>query len=174
MRNFYNICKFSTLTIHFSAVWPRQILDLDKQFNLIIRLKNVWRYLCKMSWRRLQNVLKTSWRCLENVLQRCLQHIFKTYHQDKLSEDFLKKFCRRFCKTSLICFEDVLKMLWHDTLKTSQKRLEDVLKISWIHFWKMSWRHLENVLKIYDQDEYIGLYQDGLRTSWGRLLKTHE
>ena len=38
-------------------------------------------------------------------------------------------------------------------------RLEDVLK--------MSWRRFEDVLKTYDQDEYIGLDQDVLKTSSG-------
>ena len=86
MRNFNHTCKFSRLTINFSEVWPRQILDLGNRFNLTICLQNVlktslqddlrvsWRRSCKMSWRRLDNVLKTSWRRLKDVL--------KTYGQD--------------------------------------------------------------------------------------------
>ena len=117
-----------------------------------------WRHLCKMFWRRLQNVLKTLWRCLENVLQRCLQHIFKIYQQDKLSEDVLKKFWRRFCKMSLRRFEDVLKTLWQDTLKTSQKRLEDIFGRCLEDILKMSWRHMTktNILVF-------------IRMAWGRL-----
>ena len=64
---------FSTLTINFSEVWPRQILDLGKQFNLMIRLENVLKIslqdVLKMSWRRLEDVFKTSWRRLEDVLK---------------------------------------------------------------------------------------------------------
>ena len=46
-------CKFSTLTINS-------------------------RHLCKMSWRRLQNVLKTSWRCRKDVFARRLEDVLKT------------------------------------------------------------------------------------------------
>ena len=85
MRNSYHTCKLSKLTINFSKVWPRQILDLGKQFDLMIRLENVlktslqdflkmsWRGLCNTSWRRLENVfedvLKRSWKRLEDVLK---------------------------------------------------------------------------------------------------------
>ena len=81
MQNVYHTCKFSTLTIDFSELWPRQILDLGKQFNLMIRLENILKIsfqdVLKMSWRcledvferRLEDVLKPSWRCLENVLK---------------------------------------------------------------------------------------------------------
>ena len=73
------------------------------------------------------------------------------------------------CKTSWRCLEDlfqnVLKTFWQDVLKMSWGRFEDVLKMSWRCFCKTSWRRLENVLKTYDQDEYIGLDQDILKTS---------
>ena len=49
----YHTCRFSTLTINFSEVCPRQILELGKQFNLMIRLQNI----LKAS---LQDVLKMS------------------------------------------------------------------------------------------------------------------
>ena len=85
MRNFYYTCKFCTLTINFSEIWPRQILlkitileiveDVLKKFSESLEdvlkmswrrledvLKMPWRSFCKTSWRRLENVLKTSWR----------------------------------------------------------------------------------------------------------------
>ena len=79
MINFCHTCKFSTLTINFSEVWPRQILDLEKQLNQMIRL---------------ENVLKTS---LQDVLKM----------SSKSLEDVLKISWRRFCKTSWRRFEDV-------------------------------------------------------------------
>ena len=72
------------------------------------------------------------------------------------------------------CLEDVFKRSWRhfqNVLKTSSKRLEDVLKMSWRRFCKTSWKHLEDILKTYGQDEYIGLDQDVLKTSWRCLLK---
>ena len=63
------------MTINFSEVWPRQILDLGKQFNLMDVLKTPWRYLCKTSCRRLQNVLKTSARQLW-LLKCCKNEIY--------------------------------------------------------------------------------------------------
>ena len=95
MRNFYHTCKFSTLIINFPEVKPRQILDLGKQFNLMIGLENVlktsledvlkmfWRRSPKTSWKRLGKTfwrrmaktkilvfIKTSWRRLEDVFGR--------------------------------------------------------------------------------------------------------
>ena len=61
-----------------------------------------WRYLCRTSWRCLEDTLKTSWKRLEDVL---------------------KTFWRRL--------QNVLKMSWRsleDVLKTSWRRLEDILK----------------------------------------------
>ena len=99
----YHTCRFSTLTINFSKVWSTQILELGKQFNLMIHLQNILKAslqdVLKMSWRRfcrrLEDVLKTflqgrrlgktSWRRLENIL--------KTYGQDEyigLDQDVLK------------------------------------------------------------------------------------
>ena len=74
----------------------------------------------------------------------------------------------------------VLQTSWRrlkDVLKTFSRRLEDVLKTSWRRFenvLRTSWRRLEDLLKTYGQDEYIGLDQDVLKTSWWRLLKTYE
>ena len=86
------------LTINFSEVWPRQILDLGKQFNLMIPLENVLKtslqYLqmllqdvFKTFWRRLEDVLKTSWRHLEGLWPRriyfsWLRRLLKTRTRD--------------------------------------------------------------------------------------------
>ena len=107
-----NFNKFATLTINFSEVWPRQIVDLGKQFNLMVSLEHVlnmsWRCFSKTSWRRLENFLKTSgrrmaktnilvliktsWRRLEDAFWRrmCKANIFvliktswKRLHQDE-------------------------------------------------------------------------------------------
>ena len=76
----------------------------------------------------------------------------------------------------MIRLEDLLKMSWsrfEDVFKKSSRRLEDVwntflqdvLKTSWKRLEDVLARRLENVLKTYDQDEYIGLDQDVLKTS---------
>ena len=124
-------------------------------------LKAFWRHLCKTSWRRLQNVSKASWRCLkswrrlENVLKtswKCLEDVFA-----RRLEEVLKKFWRRLGKTSWRRLEDVLKTF-----------LQDVLKTFWRHFV----RRLEDVLKTYDQDEYIDLDQDVLKTKTKDVFMT--
>ena len=77
---------------------PRQILDLGKQFNVMVHLENVlktsFQDVLKMSWRRLksvlkkvlQDVLKTFWRGLEEVLAKrpedVLEDDWKTFLQD--------------------------------------------------------------------------------------------
>ena len=82
-------------------------------------------------------VFKTSWRCLQDVFARRLEDVLKT---------------------SWRCLEDVLKTSW--------RRLEDVLKTFLQDVLKTSWKRLEDVLKTYGQDEYIGLDQDVLKTSF--------
>ena len=94
-------------------------------FTLLIRLQ-------KTSSRRFQDVFKTSsrrlaktsLRHLQNVLQRCLQEVFKTYHQVKL---FL-----------LIRFQDVFetysKRFW-DVLQSKGGYLQKDLPRS--HFWEI-------------------------------------
>ena len=79
----------------------------------------------------------------------------------------------------MICLENVLKTSFEDFLKTFWRCLEDVLKTSRRvlarrDVMKTSWKRLEDVLKTYDQDDYIGLDQDVLKTSWRCLLKTYE
>ena len=56
-------------------------------------------------------------------------------------------------------------MFLQDDLKTSWKRLKDILARRLEDVLKTSWKGLEDVLKTYDQDEYIGLDQDVLKTS---------
>ena len=55
----------------------------------------------------------------------------------------------------MIRLENVLKISLQDVLKTSWRCLEDVFA-----------RRLEDILKTYGQDEYIGLDQEVLKTSW--------
>ena len=125
---------FSTLTINFSEVWPRQILELGKQFNLMIRLQNIlkaslqdvlkmsWRRFCKTSWRRLENVLKTSWQDVLKTSWKRLEDVLKTYSQDEyigLDQDVLKtssedEWLRRIYSSWSRCLEDVLKMSFED------------------------------------------------------------
>ena len=116
LRNFCHTFIFSTLIINFSEVWPRQILYLGKQFNLMIHFDNVlkrsledilkmsWRQIWKTSWRRLD---KRPWRCLEDIFKRRLEVVFRTSGRS---------------------LENVLKTFLQDVLKASWKRLEGVLK----------------------------------------------
>ena len=73
----------------------------------------------------------------------------------------------------MIRIEDVLKMFWRRFCKTSWRRLENALRMSWQYVLKTSWKRLEDVLKTYNQDEYIGLDQDVLKTSWRRKAKAN-
>ena len=86
-------------------MWPRQILELGKTFDLMIRFQN----LLKASF---QDVLKTFWRRLEVVLKTFLQDVLKTSWQDVL-------------KMSWRRLEDV----WPRRIYWSwSKRLEDVFR----------------------------------------------
>ena len=119
LDKFYHTYKFSTLTINFSEVWPKQILDLSKQFNLMVRLENV----LKIS---LQDVLEMSWRRLKDALKTFLQ-------------DVLKKSRRRL--------EDVwprqIYWSWSRRLEDVLKTFSEDLWVRWIYsFWS---RHLEDV-----------------------------
>ena len=140
-RNFYHPFKFSTLIINFSEVWPRQILDLGKQFNLMIRLENV----LKTSWRRMAKtnilvLIKTSWRCHVDVFWRQRGKTpSRRFHQDECLKTFLQYILKTYWKR----LEDVLKTyaqdkyigLDQDVLKTSSRRFlktksKDVFKTS--------------------------------------------
>ena len=70
-------------------------------------LKTPWRYLCKKSWRCLEDVLKTSWRCLADVFARRLKNVLKTP--------------RRMAKTNILGKVNIFVLI-----KTSWRRLEDV------------------------------------------------
>ena len=76
------------------------------------------RYLCKTTWRCLQDVLKTSWKHIEDVLKMPWRDL----------EDIFKKSWRRLGKTSWRHLENVLKTSW--------RCLENVLKTSWRHMAK--------------------------------------
>ena len=75
-------------------------------------------------------------------------------------------------KSSSKRLEDVFATRLEDVLKTSSKRLETVLARRLEDILKTSSKCLENVFKTSGQDEYIGLDQDVLKTSWRHLLKT--
>ena len=80
-------------------MWPRQILELGKQFNLMIRLQNILKAslqdVLRMSWIRHEDVFNTSWICLEDVFV----DVLKTSWQDVL-------------KTSSKHLQDVLRGAW--------------------------------------------------------------
>ena len=101
-------------------------------------MKKSWRYLCKTSWRCLENVfarrleavLKRSWRCLEDALNlswKRFEDVWKTYGQDEyigLDQDV---FWRHMTKANIFV---LIKTSWRRLLKTKTK---DVFKTS-------SWR----------------------------------
>ena len=130
LRNFYHTFKFSTLIINFSEVWPRQILDLGKQFNLMIRLENVLKRsledVLKISWGRfLQDFLKTFWRRLENVLKTSWKRMAKTNILVLIKTSWRRPeevFWRRVSKATIFVL-----------IKTPGRRLEDV-------FWRWRWK----------------------------------
>ena len=110
----------------------------------MICLENLWRLLCK-----------TSWRCLEDVLKTCLEDVFKTSWRSL--KDVLKTFSKHL--------EEVLKMSW--------RRLENVLKTytktNMLVLMKASWRRLEDFFWRRMSKANIFLL---IKTFWRRLLKT--
>ena len=129
-------------------------------------------YLCKTTWRCLEDAFKMPWKHLEDVLKTFLQDALKTFW--RRLEDFLRR------------FEDVLKMSWRqfcrrleNVLKTSWRLLEDVLKTSWRHMTKTNilvltktpWRRFQSVLKTSSEDEDERDLQDALiRTNQDECL----
>ena len=113
MRNFYHTSKFSTLTINFSEVWPKQIFDLGKLFNLMIRLENV----LKTS---LPDVLKTSSKRLEDALKISWRRFCKTYSQDEYLGLDQEVFWRRMTEANIFA---LIKTPSEDEDK---RRLQDV------------------------------------------------
>ena len=128
MLKLNHTCKFSALTISFSEMWPRQILELGKQFNLMIRnmiqniLKAPLQDVVKMYWRRLEDVLKTSWRRLENVLN-VFADVLKISWQEVLKMSWRPHHCKNVFKTSWRCIEDVFARRFENVLKTSWRRM---------------------------------------------------
>ena len=113
-------------------------------------LKTSWRYLCKTSSKRLEDLLKMSWR----LFSRRLEHVLKMSW--RCLEDVLKTSSKRL--------EDILKMSWRRFWKASWRRLEDVSPslINW------SWpRRLEDVLMTSSED--VRLRRPNL--SWSRRLQ---
>ena len=108
-----NLVKHQNVSKYYEN-YCRQILDLGKQFNLMIRLEN---FLKTSS----QDVMMTSWRCLEDVFARHLEEVLKTYWR-RLEDVF---------ETSSRCPKDVLKTygqeeyigLDQDVLRTSSRCL---------------------------------------------------
>ena len=149
MRNFDHSCKFCTLTVNFSEVWPRWILLQTTVF-----------------WVRLTNVFNTSQR-LAN------KNSFTWWYVIRL-QNVLKMSSRRICKTSWRPFEDVFKTSWQDVLKTSWRGLENVLKTSWRRLEDVLAKSLEDILKTswrrMDKTNILALTKTSLR----RLLKTYD
>ena len=147
-------------------MWPRQILELGKQFNLMIRnmIQNILmaslQDVVKMYWRRLEDVLKTSWRCLENVLKTFLQtswrrfeDVLKISWQEVLKMSWRRHHCKNVFETSWRCLEDVFA-----------RRFENVLKTPWR---RMAKTNILVLIKTSSEDE-------GLRriySSWSRRLE---
>ena len=134
---------------NFSEVWPRQILELGKQFNLMARQD-----VLKMSSRRLQNVLETSWRSLDDVFTDALKTFWIR---------FCKKSWRRLSKTSWRGFENVLKTSSRSMTKTN------ILVLI-----KTSWRCLEDVFSSQRRKTSSRcLYQDECLLGYLWLIKNH-
>ena len=139
MRNFYHSCKFCTLTINFSDVWPSvgnclcstfqkrvEIFSntyLQEPFSLMIHLENALKTslqdVLKMSWRRF---CKASWRRFEDIFAKRLENFLKTSWRRMTRTNILvltKTYLRRLKMSS----EEVwLRRIYSSWLK----RLEDV------------------------------------------------
>ena len=126
MRNFYHTCKFFTLTITFSEVWPRQILDLGKYDDTSWkRLEDVWLKRIYSSWsRRLEDVFwrwrrKSSWRRLHH--EECLLGPFI-----QSSKSISLKFTEKLC---VMTKKNYAKRNWHKEFEV---------------FWPEHWRISKN------------------------------
>ena len=156
MRNFYHYCKFCTLVINISEVWPSVDNRLCKISRRLVNknsltwwniLKTSWKYLCKRPWRRLEDILKRSWRrfcktsddgakmswkCLGKTSWRCLEDVFARRLEDVLKiygQDEYIGLDQNVLKTSS-------KDVWLRQIYSSwSRRLEDV-------FWRRRWRRL--------------------------------
>ena len=120
--------------INFSEVWVSQILDLGKQFTLMIRLENNFA-------RRLKYVLKTSSKRLEDVLKT----FYKTSWRHFQDEDVIARRVKYVLKTSWRCLQNVLKK---DVLKTFLQNVLKTLEDVWPRRIYWSWsRRLEEFLE---------------------------
>ena len=96
-------------------MWPRQILELGKQFNLMIRLQNILKAslqdVLKMSSRRfcrlLEDALKTSWRRLEDVLARRIYWSRSRRLEDALKTSSEDEWLRWIYSPWSRCLQDV-------------------------------------------------------------------
>ena len=135
----YHTCRFSSLTINFSEVWPRQIFELRKQFNLMTPCKTSWRSLedifadvLKTSWQEVlkmtwQDVLKTSWRRLEDEWLRWIHWSWSRRLEDILKTSSEGEWLRRIYSSWSRRLEDVFKTSSEDEGET---RLQGVFKTS--------------------------------------------
>ena len=156
---YYNDHKFlrsvteaNFLEITISAVRLGNLLRVSWRRLEIVLPRTI--QLDNMPWKPLEgifaNVLRSSWRRFQNTLNifwKCLQVVFARHLEDYLArrlEEVLKR------------LKNVFKVFLQDVLKMSRKK------------------RLEDVLETYDQDKYIGLDQEVLKTSWRRLLNMYE
>ena len=88
-RRFQDVFKMSCKIIfkkssrRLQDVLLRRFRDLFKTSCLAKAFSRPLQNVFKTFSRRFQDVFKTSSRHLQDVLRRCLQDVFKTYHQDK-------------------------------------------------------------------------------------------
>ena len=116
-------------------MWPRQILDLNKQFKLMIRLENFLEAFLQDVLKILEDVLYTSLKSLGGVLAKSLKDVLKT------SWRHLQNVLKMFWKCLKTLLQDVLKMhseeVWLRQIYSSwSRRLEDVFikaNVCWVN-----------------------------------------
>ena len=107
----------------------------------MIRLENV----LKTSSRCLEDFLKTPWKHLRKMSWRRLEDVLKRYGQDEYFSQEQEQFnliirLENVLKTRWICLEGVLKTSWRRFCKASWRCLEEVLKTFFLQ--NTSWRLL--------------------------------
>ena len=107
----------------------------------MIRLENV----LKTSSRCLEDFLKTPWKHLRKMSWRRLEDVLKRYGQDEYISQEQEQFnliisLENVLKTCWICLEGVLKTSWRRFCKASWRCLEEVLKTFFLQ--NTSWRLL--------------------------------
>ena len=125
-------------------MWPRQILELGKQFNLMIRLQNI----LKAS---LQDVLKMSWR-----------HLGKTSSEDEWLRRIYSSWSRRL--------EDVFKTSSEDE---DERRLQDVFiiktNVCWV--WSYEWNLIVWTNWIIFYDTHFASWNNSTLFFWNKNFK---